>query len=166
MEINPIYCKRNQNRIAGFSGLTVRCLSIVFCLFLLASISAHGQKKKHDVKDPAQRQVNTAPPKSENKLKTFEEYQEFVIADFRPGTVEDIVQDEESESMQELLQQKLPVNKVFKSTASKVCIIGVDGTANAKMVLGLVNNKTAKVIKKADLEKALSKINVKIITKE
>jgi hypothetical protein len=68
--------------------------------------------------------------------------------------------------MQEVWQQKLPINTVFKTTASKVCVIGVDGTANAKMILALVNNKKVKVIKKADLEKALSIINVKLITKE
>jgi hypothetical protein len=165
MKINPIYVEKNLRPRGGGSPVVAWYVSLLVFGLLLISGTGFAQKKEAQ-KDPGQRKVNTAKPKSEDKLKSFEDYEEFVIADFRAGTVEDIVQDEESGSLQTNLQSQLPVNRVFKSTASKVCIIGVEGTANAKMVLALVNNKTAKVIKKADLEKALSKINVKIITKE
>jgi hypothetical protein len=165
MKVHPIYLKFCSGLIGGSS----RKVSSFFILivFGLLSVSGTGFAQKNDLpKDPSQRKLNTSNPKSEDKLKSYQEYEEFVIADFRAGTVEDIVQDEESGSLQENLQKQLPINKVFKSTASKVCIIGVEGTANAKMVLALVNNKKARVIKKADLDKALSIINVKIITKE
>ena len=157
--------KKLRPRGGGFAS--VRWKFAFLLLFGLSSGFLMGQSPGKKIqKDASLRKLNTSIPKSESKLKTFDEYEEFVIADFSDGAVEDIVQEEESGSMQQEFQNKLPINTVFKTTSSKICAIGVEGAANAKMVLNFVNNKKARIIKKADLDKTLSKSNVKIITKE
>ena len=146
-------------RIARIFSLTI--LGVLFISF-----GVNAQNKKKDTKDKAYRTLNTSTPKSESKLKAFDEYSEFVIADFRAGALEEVVQSDESQTLKEELQGKFPINTVFASTHSKVCIIGVEGTANAQTVLKAINTKASKIVKKADLDKTLSIINVKVVKKE
>jgi hypothetical protein len=143
-----------------------RNFSLALFGVFLVSFSGLAQNKKKDTKDPMSRTVKTGTPKSESKLKMFDEYAEFVIADYRAGAVEEVIASDDVQPLKEELQGKFPINTVFASTHSKVCIIGVDGTANANTVLKAINTKASKIVKKADLDKTLSIINVKVVKKE
>ena len=166
MKSDPIYFQ-NDLRFGAYSVMQIAryfTLTILGVLFL--SFEMNAQKKKKDTENKAYRTLNTAAPKSESKLKAFDEYSEFVIADFRAGALEEVVESDESQTLKEELQGKFPINTVFASTHSKVCIIGVNGTANAQTILKAINTKASKIVKKADLDKTLSIINVKVVKKE
>lgn len=166
MKINPVYVERNHGPRGSGLVLISRCVTLAFMAIFFVSLSGFSQNKKKDTKDPMSRSVKTGVPKSESKLKKFDEYSEFVIADFRNGALEEVVESEENQTLKEELQGKFPINTVFGSTHSKVCIIGVEGTANANTVLRAINTKASKIVKKADLDKTLSIINVKVVKKE
>jgi len=165
MKNTPIYLKKYL--ISGVSfGMVARQFTLVLMGILVVSFAGFAQKKKKDTNYKAYRTLNTAPPKSESKLKAFDEYSDFVIADYRAGAVEEVIETDEVQSLKEELQGKFPINTVFASTHAKVCIIGVNGTANALTVLKAINTKASKIVKKADLDKTLSIINVKVVKKE
>jgi hypothetical protein len=166
MKISPIYVEKNLRPRGGGFDRFARIFALALFGVILVSFSGNAQIKKKYPKDPISRTVKTVIPKSESKLKTFDEYSEFVIADFRAGAVEEVVEADDSQTLKQELQEKFPISTVFGTTHSKVCIIGVEGTASANTILKAINTKASKIVKKADLDKALSISNVKVVKKE
>lgn len=145
--------------MAGFVLLAVACV-------LLLPFGAIAQKTKAKPHN-SHKTLNTDLPKSEIKAKTVDEITEFVIVDFRQGAIVNVIEpDEDVAGLKEELEEKFPGNTVFKSSHPKVCVVGVDGSANAKSIISGTNPKTSKKVSRADLDKALAKINVKLVTKE
>ena len=136
-----------------------------FVCFILSSFSAIAQNK-NEVEHSNFKSLNTAVPKSEVKQKAIGEYAELVVVDDRMGAVANAVDDGETESMKQALQGLFPINTVFESSSPLVCIVGVEGSGNATYILSKVNSKNSKLIKKDDLNKVLTDLKIKLLTKE
>lgn len=137
---------------------------VVACVLFLPNM-ALAQKAKPKVHQ-TYKTLNTETPKSEIKAKTVDEISEFVIVDFRQGAILNVVEPDDVPDLKDELEEKFPGNTVFKSSHPKVCVVGVDGSASAKSIISGTSPKTSKKVKRADLDKALAKINVKLVTKE
>ena len=148
-------------RILFWSGFAGPCL---VCLLLFSS-SAQAQEK-NPVKHSNSRALNTTVPKSESKHKPFETYEEFVIVDRRAGAVEIVVEEEGAKSMKEELETRFPAHTIFATSSPFLCIIGVDGSADANYIWSQIQSKTSKQVKKTDLLNALSRLDVKLNLKE
>ncbi len=163
MKINSMCVERKLwlvQSILFWSGFAGPCL---VCLLLFSS-SAQAQEK-NPVKHANSRTLNKAIPKSESKHKPFEAYEEFVMVDDRGRAVESIVVDDVP-TMKDQLEGFFPANTVFATSSPFLCVVGVEGSADAKYILGKINSKNSKKMKKTDLLNALNKSKVKLILKE
>ena len=145
-------------------------LRLLFC-FLLAVlwqvVPAFAQKKKSE-KISSQRSLSQKPLDKISKAKTYDAYNDFVIVDYRAGSVPGVVEpdEENAASLKKDLEAQFPLLTVFETSDANVCVLGVESPADAKTVFSKTNPKKSRIAKRDNIGKMLAEINVKLITKE
>lgn len=147
-------------------GKKIAAFSLLFFMLFFSVFTLSAQTRKSE-KVSNQRKLNGKPLDTGTKEKKFEELSDFVLVDYRAGSVPGVVEPEgEETSLKKDLEAQFPIKTIFATSDPQVCVIGVESSADAKTVLVKTNPKKSRIANRDNIGKMLAEKNVKLITKE